>query len=541
MTEWAMSRRSLTASVALLVALSPFVALPASAEPAPVLVIEGKGFGHGVGMAQDGAFAMANGGSSAAKILSHFYPGTAVARRTATVRVGVHESSGPVVVVLPGGGEVRDSPSGPQSPGFPVAVEPGGSVQLAFDGSKYIVTPLSGAAINRVAAPPAPVPARSPAPPVAAAPVPAAPAPAGLLDPLLQALMPPAAPPTAATPATTGPAGTVPASQNDARSGRGLRAVPKGDATVALPGPGRSYRGTVVATAAGPGLQLTNEVDVEQYLRGMAEVPASWPAAALQAQAIAARTFAVRAAASGKTLCDDQRCQVYVGAGNEDPATNAATTATRGQVLTYQGALAETVYSASAGGVSATAEEGFGPGSPDLPYLQPVPYSIGDPQMWAMTLPLQEAGARFGYRGEVTGARVSRTGPSGRPLEISFDGANGPMAVDGHRFWADLRLRSTLFTLRAERVEPAMQGEPLAASLSDLASSPPGVPAATVTPPEAVESLGRAPWVGLAVLLLAFWVTAADRTAKRRRSPARATLPADGPGGHLPEVPTHTE
>ena len=541
MTEWAMSRRSLAASAALLAALGPLVALPASAEPAPVLVIEGKGFGHGVGMAQDGAFAMANEGSSAAKILSHFYPGTATARRTATVRVGVHESPGPVVVVLPGGGEVRDSPSGPQSPGFPVTVGPGGSVQLAFDGSNYVVTPVSGAAINRVAAAPAPVPARPPASPVAGAPVPPAPPPTGLLDPLLQALIPPAGSPTASPPAQGGLTGTVPASQNDARSGRGLWAVPKGAATVALPGSGRSYRGTVVATAAGRGLQLINEVDVEQYLRGMAEVPASWPAAALQAQAIAARTFAVRAAATGKTLCDDQRCQVYVGAGAEDPATDAAATATRGQVLTYQGALAETVYSASAGGVSATAEEGFGPGSPDLPYLQPVPYAVGDPQPWALTVPLQEAGARFGYRGEVTGARVSRTGPSGRPLEISFDGANGPMVVDGHRFWADLQLRSTLFTLRAERVEPAMQGEPLATSLSDLPSLPPGLPAATVTPPDAVESLGRAPWVGLAVLLLAFWGNAANRMARRRPSPARPALPADGPGGHLPEVPAHAE
>ena len=93
---------------------------------------------------------------------------------------------------------------------------------------------------------------------------------------------------------------------------------------------------------------MTNVVDVEQYLRGMGEVPASWPAAALQAQAIAARTFAVRAAAGGKTLCDDQRCQVYIGANNEHPATSAAATATRGQVLTYQGALAEAVYSARA-------------------------------------------------------------------------------------------------------------------------------------------------------------------------------------------------
>jgi len=330
--------------------------------------------------------------------------------------------------------------------------------------------------------------------------------------------------PATARPAGTGPANAVPASQNDALSGRGLWAVPKGDSTVALPGPGRSYRGTMVVTAAGRGLQLINEVDVEQYLRGMGEVPASWPAAALQAQAIAARTFAVRAAGAGRTLCDDQQCQVYIGAGNEHPATSAAATATRGQVLTYQGALAETVYSASAGGLSATPEEGFGPGSPDLPYLQPVPYAVADPQAWAMTLPLQEAGARFGYRGEVTGARVSRTGPSGRPLEISFDGANGPMAVDGHRFWADLQLRSTLFTLRAEGADSAVQGEPLATSLADdLPSLSAGLPASALTGPGVAESLGRAPWVGLAVLLLASWGTAANRMARRR--PSRAPRP----------------
>ena len=129
-----MPRRALGAFAAVLVGLAP---VPAAAQEAPTLVIEGKGFGHGVGMPQDGAHAMAAAGASAAAILERFYPGTAIARRSATVRVAVHESPGPVVVVLPGGGEVRDALSGAQSPGFPVAVNPGGRVQLAFDGSKY--------------------------------------------------------------------------------------------------------------------------------------------------------------------------------------------------------------------------------------------------------------------------------------------------------------------------------------------------------------------------------------------------------------------
>ncbi|HEX2047979.1 MAG TPA: SpoIID/LytB domain-containing protein, partial [Acidimicrobiales bacterium] len=374
-----MPRRSLGAFAAFLAGLAP---VPAAAQPAPVLVIEGKGFGHGVGMPQDGAHAMAADGASAAAILARFYPGTAVARRSATVRVAVHESPGPVVVVLPGGGEVRDAPSGAQSPGFPVTVSPGGRVQLAFDGSKYKVTPLAGAAINRVVPPPT----TAAAPPTTAGrAAPATTVTTNLLDPLLQTLLPTTVPAATAPAPTPAPAATVPAAQTDAVSSRVLWAVPKGDSAVSLPEPGRSYRGTVQAAGAGRGFQLTNEVDVEQYVRGLGEMPASWPAAALQAQAIVARTFALRAAAAGKVLCDDQQCQVYIGSGNEHPATSAAATATRGQVLTFRGALAETVYSASAGGISATAEEGFGPGSPNLPYLQPVEYAVADPQLWAMT------------------------------------------------------------------------------------------------------------------------------------------------------------
>src|SRR4051812_1850972 len=132
-----MPRRSLGAVAALLASFPLLGAVPAHADPGPVLVIEGKGFGHGVGMPQDGAYAMAAAGSSAAAILSRFYPGTAIARRSSTVRVGVLDAPGPVVVVLPGGGEVRDAPSGPQSAGFPVTVSPGGSVAIALEGGKY--------------------------------------------------------------------------------------------------------------------------------------------------------------------------------------------------------------------------------------------------------------------------------------------------------------------------------------------------------------------------------------------------------------------
>lgn len=515
-----MPRRSLGALAALLAALGP---LPAYAVPsgpaAPNLLIEGKGFGHGVGMPQDGAYAMATAGASAGDILAHFYPGTSIGRRTGTVQVSVLDSTGPVVIAFPGGGQVVDAASGTQSPGFPVTVTPGGSVQLSFTGGAYRAKPLSGASMAKIApaaVPAAPSMAARPGPPAAPATTPTT----SLLSPLLNALTPSTTPqgaiaPNVARPGVTPPV-IAPPVPTEAVSGRGLSAVPKGDSVVALPGEGRSYRGTIQAAAGGGGLHLTDAVDVEQYLRGMGEVPASWPAAALQAQAIAARTIAMAAVAAGRPLCDSDQCQVYIGAGNEDPATTAAANATRGKVLMFGGALAEAVYSASAGGVSATAEEGFGPGSPNPPYLQPAMYSAPDPQAWAVTVPLAQMGGRFGYRGELTGVRVSRTGPSGRALELTFDGSNGPMAVDGHHFSDTLGLRSTLYTVRIQSAEEAAGSEPSDALLPGLAPLRSAIPGRILVA-AGMPSRGRAPWVGLAVLLLAGWGLAMSRRSGRGR------------------------
>src|SRR5436190_876470 len=80
-----------------------------------------------------------------------------------------------------------------------------------------------------------------------------------------------------------------------------LRAVPRRGATVVVRATGRRYRGMMEATGlpGAGGLRLVNELDVESYLRGMGEVrDPSWPPASLRAQAIAARTYALRAMAS---------------------------------------------------------------------------------------------------------------------------------------------------------------------------------------------------------------------------------------------------
>ncbi|MFN2607638.1 MAG: SpoIID/LytB domain-containing protein, partial [Acidimicrobiales bacterium] len=319
---------------------------------------------------------------------------------------------------------------------------------------------------------------------------------------------PPAAAPPPPPPAPPEPIST-----------RSLSAVPKGTDSVAVTGLGRAYRGSLQAVAAAGGLELVNQVDVEQYLRGMGEIrDPGWPAAALRAQAIAARTYALRSVAAGRPLCSDDQCQVYLGQQAEYAAMDKAVNDTRGQVLVYGGALADAVYSANGGGISATPEEGFG--QPDAePYLRAAPYRTADPDPWTVRADLAATAARVGYRGQATRAVVSRAGPSGRALEVTFDGNAGPLAVDGRRFATVLGLRSTLFTLALATDGP---GDPLVPDPA-AAPTPPGqqapgralVAAGSIGPTSA--PLGRSPEAALAILLLAAWGLGATWTTARSR------------------------
>src|SRR5438874_1420528 len=138
-------RGALVALAVLLLGVTPAEAAPAAV---PVLVIDGRGFGHGVGMAQDGAYWMARAGSTTPQILAHFYPGTGIGKLTGpnTVRVAVRTDPGQDADVLfPTGGEVRDAATGQQSAGFPVAVRPGETVHLRYDATQGRYTVFGGA------------------------------------------------------------------------------------------------------------------------------------------------------------------------------------------------------------------------------------------------------------------------------------------------------------------------------------------------------------------------------------------------------------
>ncbi|HEX5938246.1 MAG TPA: SpoIID/LytB domain-containing protein [Actinomycetota bacterium] len=129
-------------------------------------------------------------------------------------------------------------------------------------------------------------------------------------------------------------------------------------------------------------LTLTIALPFDRYLEGIAEVPSSWPRAALDAQAIAARSYALATTgwsgaegdSLGQAICATASCQVYRGIPvSPDPTYRRWVRAVRrtdGLVLLDEGRPATTVYYSTSNGRTYGNEDVFG--SPPLPYLRPV-------------------------------------------------------------------------------------------------------------------------------------------------------------------------
>ncbi len=116
---------------------------------------------------------------------------------------------------------------------------------------------------------------------------------------------------------------------------------------------GRWYRGRLRLLVEAEGLTAVNYVDLEQYVASVvgAEVSPGWPIAALKAQAIAARSYALahsfRPASRFFDLGNDQQWQVYQGVEDEWNTTHQATKATRGIVLSKSGSVMVSMYAAN--------------------------------------------------------------------------------------------------------------------------------------------------------------------------------------------------
>ncbi|MBA2953947.1 SpoIID/LytB domain-containing protein [Nocardioides sp. MAH-18] len=222
----------------------------------------------------------------------------------------------------------------------------------------------------------------------------------------------------------------------------------RGPITLVTPGGRAAYRGALRATHR----DTVNVVPLEGYLRGLVpnEMAAEWPAQAVRAQAVAARTYAAYERRDHRSdyydTCDTDACQVYSGYDGEHPQSNAAVRATGRQVLTYGGGLAFTQFSSSNGGYTVA---GSVHGQP-VPYLpaRPDPFDHGHPDdPWSVTVPAADITRNWADTGDLVSIEVLATDAGGRVTQLRVTGTGAVHDVSGETFRSWLGLRSTLFRI----------------------------------------------------------------------------------------------
>jgi stage II sporulation protein D len=228
-----------------------------------------------------------------------------------------------------------------------------------------------------------------------------------------------------------------------------------GPGPLTVPGHG-TYRGSLQFSPTTSGVQTVDVVGVDDYVRGVvaAEMPSSWAPAALQAQAVAARTYAITTSVNGPgyDLYPDTRSQMYGGVGAETAATDAAVAATSGQIVTYDGKPAVTYFFAASGGHTESIQNVWAGATPQ-PWLVgvPDPYDSAGQNpyhSWGTQMSLAAAAHKLGslVKGSLIGIRVTRHGLSPRIVEAQVVGTRGSTTVSGGQLQGIFGLDDTLAT-----------------------------------------------------------------------------------------------
>ncbi len=383
------------------------VVLLLSVAPTPVRAADrftfyGSGYGHGLGLSQWGAYGLALEGWSHQEILAHFYTGTEVRRIAegpARLRIGLAQGERRVRLTAEAA-PVELRLGGTR--GELVATVPAGETWAvrARDG-RYRILDASGSGVG---------------------------GPVGGPDRHLFAVY-----------------------------------VPTG-ARVRIPEAGHAYaRGWIEFNlydcSAACRIRLVLSIAPQEYLYGLGEVPSSWPEEALEAQAVAARTYAFAKAAYGqhRPVCNcalyaSAADQVYVGWDKEAAPGGErwvrAVDATEGEVVTYQGQVITAFYSSSSGGHTEDNENVWG-GTP-IPYLRgvcdPGDYTPANPsRVWEVTFTADEVTRRLrpytGDIGTVRGFAGAERGVSGRIVSILVRGEAGEARISGGELRVGLGLR----------------------------------------------------------------------------------------------------
>jgi stage II sporulation protein D len=261
------------------------------------------------------------------------------------------------------------------------------------------------------------------------------------------------------------------------------------------------------------GVLTVNAVGLEDYVRGVVseEMPASWPQQALDAQAVAARSYVLANApvSSQYDVYADTRSQMYGGISAETPSSNAAESATSGQAVEAGGRVVPTYFFSSSGGHTESIQNVW-LGVTPAPYLVGVsdPYddSDGNPYYrWSDKLSLATAASRLAglYKGSFEGIKVLAHGLSPRIVSAAVIGSRGRSTVSGATLQEDLGTDSTWMsftsvTARGSSSSGAGTSPSSRASASSVTSSSPA-PAASAAPAQSatggagITALARMP------------------------------------------------
>jgi stage II sporulation protein D len=398
----AVIRASAVRSVAALAALAAAVLAPAAAanagasgDKAPYVVpasgtftLDGLGYGHGHGLSQWGAYGGAKAGNSAAQILAFYYPHTS--------RVVTHHD--PYVTVL------LSATGTASSHHLEILPAPG----LAVGGKTLPTTDATGAAIT-----------------------------SWRITLSSGALV------------LKDKAGGSWTTVSDLARSTKVTDTARLLSLVTSSGSVASYRGSVTAEIQAGALEAVDRLRLETYIRSVvpAEMPSSWPTAALQAQAVAARTYADRSLSSPKAswfdLYGDTRDQAYPGAGSEAASTTAAVKATKDLVLEQSGKPVFAQFDAADGGWTASGGVDYLPAQKD-PWDGAVKSSA---HSWTTTLSaatLEKAYPSLGTLQDITvTARDGHGTWGGRVTAVTLVGSKTSIGVSGTTFEAVANLRST--------------------------------------------------------------------------------------------------
>lgn len=395
------------------------MAVPAPpADAAETFRFRGSGYGHGLGMSQWGAYGLAKMGWSYPRILEHFYQGADVRSPDlpARLRVGVAEEEDSIHVTAIGG-RVEVWEDGPAD---------GRKIGEIGGGATWTIVPRTdGFAVRDET-------------------------------------------------------GDLVGGQSWGGTARPIHLVyaPEGSriGIAEADGPGLYGRGEtevqMYGCAAGCELRVVVAVGLEEYLYGLGEVPSSWPAAALRAQATAARSYVTVSIRRGvRAACDchvsdGTSDQVYVGwskeAGTDGDRWVQAVDDSAGRAVTYEGAVIQAFYAASDGGHSENVEDVWHGGNPAaaIPWLSAVcdPGESTDANPWIDWERSFEAIELTGHLAPYTGDiglvrtfRHAERGESGRVVQVDVAGANGVATVTGGELRSALGLPDTRVWINADR------------------------------------------------------------------------------------------